>query len=93
MFAYTTAAKDIFWSVPGKFEMLAEAENADKVEIADSIIPKSQSWSEWISVKFFGRVEKELSVTKEAASCPSEQYWQTVADFRGVEFSLQVREY
>jgi len=89
VFAYTTSAKDIFWSVPGKFEALFEPEKSESEEDQDSH-SNSPSWSEWIRSKLFGVPVKENQENISQNLSSKIEEWQPVQDhFNGYEFTIQ----
>ena len=89
IFAYTTSAKDIFWSVPGTFETLLEPEKTESEDDSEANQSNSQSWSDWLRSKVFGAPEKE-HLSNRSDSSQNVGTWQTLHEsFNGVEFTIQ----
>ena len=92
VFAYTTSTKDIFWSVPGKFEALFGPEKSESEEDQEDVHTHSNglSWSEWIRSKIFGAPVKESQENISQSLVGTIEEWQSVQDnFNGYEFTIQ----
>lgn len=93
IFAYTTSAKDIFWSVPGKFEKLLEPEKNETENDSETNQSNSQSWSGWFRSKLIGAPDTEHLSThhnSETSQDFGNSMWETLQEnFNGLEFTIQ----